>query len=72
LYLVGLFNLTDHLSADEARFFAALLEHWWNRVFVRFSVDHLWLLAAYDDLVLDATVEEELPLISARLAAIQR
>ena len=62
LYLVGLYNLTDHLTATEAGALAALIDRWWDRPILRFEVPSLWLLWALDDLVLEGGVEEVLPL----------
>jgi hypothetical protein len=62
LYLVGLHNLIDDLDAGEAAALAALIEHWWDRPILRWQVDALWLLAAWDDLVLDGGVEETISL----------
>lgn len=65
LYLVGLYNLTDDLDVQEAAALAALIERWWDRPILRWQVDALWLLASWDDLVLDSTVEETIPLCAA-------
>lgn len=62
LYLVGLYNFTDDLDAHEAAALAALIERWWSRPILRWQVDVLWLLAAWDDLVLDGSVEETISL----------
>jgi hypothetical protein len=62
LYLVGLFNLTDQLTATEAAALAALIDRWWHRPILRFEVAGLWLLWALDDLVLEGGVEEVVPL----------
>jgi hypothetical protein len=62
LYLVGLYNLVDDLDADETIALAELIERWWERPILRFRTDHLWLLAASDDLVLDGAIEQILAL----------
>ena len=62
LYLVGLHNFTDDLDANEAAALAALIERWWDRPILRWQVDALWLLAAWDNLVLESNVEETIPL----------
>ena len=64
LYLVGLYNFVDDLDAREASALAALIERWWDRPILRWQVDVLWLLAAWDDLVLDGGVEETISLVS--------
>lgn len=56
LYLVGIWNLLDHLDPPEAEALAALIERWWDRPILRFQADRLWLLAARDDLVLDSEI----------------
>ncbi|MCG7392359.1 hypothetical protein MHY87_05515 [Microvirga sp. ACRRW] len=58
LYVVGLYNLTDDLDAAEAAALASLIDRWWDRTLLRFDIDHLWLMGASDDLVLDSTIEE--------------
>lgn len=63
LYLVGLFNLTDDLTPQEASALAALLERWWDKPILRLKIDQLWLLGAYDDLVLDAHVVDTISFI---------
>lgn len=57
LYVVGLYNLTDDLDAAEAAALDALVRRWWDRPLLRFTADHLWLLGARDDLVLDGGVD---------------
>jgi hypothetical protein len=59
---VGLYNLTDNLSAAEASALIDTIERWWNRSILRLNVTHLWLLWAKDDLVLDGAVAEEVVL----------
>jgi len=63
LYLVGVFNLTDNLDAVEATALNALLQRWWDRPLAVFTTDHLCVLGAMDDLVLDSAVVETIPLI---------
>ncbi len=60
LYVAGVWNLTDNLTAAEAGALSSLVERWWNRSIIRFEVNCLWLLGACDDLVLDGSVEEVL------------
>ena len=62
LYLVGLFNFVDHLEAVEAAALHDLVQRWWHRSILTLDVTALWLLGASDDLVLDARVEDVIPL----------
>lgn len=58
LYVLGLHNLTDHLSPDEAQWLADALIRWEAIEIGRLTVDHLWLLGSRDDLALDSEVAE--------------
>ena len=62
LYVVGLYNMTDDLDAHETAALASMIDRWWDRTILQFSVDHLWLMGAYDDLVLDSAIAEAVPL----------
>jgi hypothetical protein len=62
LYLVGIWNLTDHLDPSEADALRELIERWWDRPILRFQADRLWLLGARDDLVLDSDIAEVIEL----------
>ena len=62
LYLVGLYNLLDHLDANETAALAALIERHWQTDLLEVVVDRLWLLTSRDDLVLDAGIERTLHL----------
>lgn len=62
LYLVGLFNFVDHLEAVEAAALHDIIQRWWHRPILTLDVTALWLLGASDDLVLDAKVEDVVPL----------
>jgi hypothetical protein len=53
LWLVGIYNLVEDLSASEARELGTIIEEWWDVGLLRFTATHLWLLGARDDLVLD-------------------
>lgn len=64
LYLVGLYNLTDHLEAAEAKELQEIVARWWDRPFLTLDVNRLWHLGSFDDLVLDAFVEEVIALDS--------
>jgi len=64
-YVVGVWNLVDDLDAAEAAALATLIERWWDRPLLRFAADRLWLLGATDDLVLDAPIVEDVPLVSS-------
>ncbi|KRE14921.1 hypothetical protein ASE66_14890 [Bosea sp. Root483D1] len=62
LYVVGIWNLNDDLDVAEAAALASLIERWWDRPILRFTADHLWLMGARDDLVLDSEIVETLSL----------
>jgi len=62
LYVVGLHNFLDHLSATETSVLMKMLERWWSRPILRLEVTRFWLLWAMDDLVLDGGVAREIPL----------
>jgi hypothetical protein len=62
---VDLWNLTDDLDPPQAASLATIIERWWDRPLLTIEVDHLWLLAASDDLVLGSEVTEVISL-SAR------
>ncbi len=64
LYVVGIWNLIDDLDPEEARALSELIERWWDRPILSLEIDHLCLLGAGDDLALDSSVEEALPLSS--------
>jgi len=61
--VVGLYNLIDDLDAEETASLASLIDRWWNRTILQVAVDHLWLMGACDDLVLDSTITEAVPLV---------
>jgi len=58
----GLFNFVDHLEAVEAAALHDLIQRWWDRSILTVDLNALWLLGASDDLVLDAGVEDVIPL----------
>jgi len=62
MYLIGIFNLTDNLEPVEASALDLLLQQWWSKPFMEFNADHLWLLGASDDLVLDGDIVETISL----------
>lgn len=62
LYVVGVWNLTDDLDAEEASALEALIAAWWDRPILDLIIDRLWLMGARDDLVLDSRVVETIPL----------
>jgi hypothetical protein len=62
LYVVGLYNLVDHLSPDEATALSALIDGWWDRPILQLRAESLWLLGSADDLVLDSEVTETIRL----------
>ncbi|MBM1172640.1 hypothetical protein [Microvirga arabica] len=63
LYVVGLYNLIDDLDAVETAALASLIDRWWDRTILQITVDHLWLMGACDDLVLDSTIAEAVSLV---------
>jgi len=63
LYVVGLYNMIDDLDAHEAEALASMIDRWWDRTILRFTIDHLWLMGACDDLVLDSSIAETVPLM---------
>jgi hypothetical protein len=62
LYLVGIFNFIDHLTAVEVDALQGIIERWWDRPILTLDVNSLWHLGASDDLVLDSSIEEVIPL----------
>jgi hypothetical protein len=62
LYVVGVWNLTEDLTAAETDALAGLIDRWWDRTIFRFQADRFWLLGARDDLVLDSSIAEEVRL----------
>jgi hypothetical protein len=64
LWLIGLYNLVDNLTAGESDALRAILDEWWDVPLLRFTATRLWLLGARDDLVLDSDPPFELPLSS--------
>ena len=62
LYVVGIFNLIEELDADEVSDLKKILDRWWDIEIVRLRVENLWLLKSNDDLVLDGSIEETIPL----------
>lgn len=62
LYVVGLYNLTDDLTATEASALAALIARWWDRSILQIEISSLWLIWTMDALVLDGGVAQEVPL----------
>jgi len=65
LYLVGMYNFIDDLDTSEAAALKAIIEAWRARPILRYRVEHLWMLAASDTLVLDGAVVETIPLMAA-------
>jgi hypothetical protein len=64
LYVVGLYNLTDHLTSPEAVALEELVERWWQVNILEITVNELWLLSSRDDLVLDSRIESHISLLS--------
>jgi hypothetical protein len=64
LFVVGLYNLIDHLEPEEATVLAQIIERWWQVDFLEIMVRELWLLSSLDDLVLDSRIENHISLLS--------
>ncbi|WP_336812974.1 hypothetical protein [Bosea sp. MMO-172] len=62
LWLIGLYNLTDDLDAEETSALAEIVARWWGKSLLRLTVSELQVMGASDDLVLDAHIETVLPL----------
>jgi hypothetical protein len=62
LYVVGLYNLTDHLTVAEAGALADIVERGWREELLVLDAATLWLMSSVDDLVLDSRIESELRL----------
>ncbi len=57
LYVVGIHNLIDHLTVEEAADLRAMMARWRGRLVAELTVEELWLLSSVDDLVLESTIE---------------
>jgi hypothetical protein len=62
MYLLGLYNLTDDLTAEETHALDALLSRWWDQPLLTVTASSLWLLGSRDDLVLDTDPPQPLQL----------
>jgi hypothetical protein len=62
MFLVGLYNLTDHLTVNEASELARLIARWWKKPLFELQIDAVSLMVAEDDLVLKSEIIEILPL----------
>jgi len=62
LYVVGIFNLIEELDSAEVNDLKNILDRWWEIEIVNVQVENLWLLKSRDDLVLDGSIEEIIPL----------
>ena len=60
VFLLGYYNLSDHLDSRQARALAELLKKWEKSLFVEASVGELWIIKTNDDLVLSGSIEERL------------
>lgn len=63
LFVAGVHNLTDHLDQSETAWLASWLERRGGASIATLTLSRLWLLGSRDDLVLDARVDEEIPLV---------
>jgi hypothetical protein len=64
MYLIGLYNLTDHLTVRETTDLASMIDRWWLIPLLTYDADTLWLMSSKDDLVLDSRVETVVQLSS--------
>jgi hypothetical protein len=64
LYVVGLYNLIDHLEPEESTVLAQVIERWWQVDFLEITIRDLWLLSSRDDLVLNSRIESHISLLS--------
>ncbi len=62
MFLMGQFNLVDHLTAGEAQALAALLDQMRDVVFLTATARELCVLESRDDLVLDARFTDRIAL----------
>lgn len=65
LHVVGLYNLTDNLDAQEAAALRDLIGRWWDMKLARLRIDSLAVLMSRDDLVLDAAIVETVSLVAS-------
>lgn len=63
LYVVGLFNLIDELNPKEAKELHSLLTVWRDVVFLQMELKELWMLKSRDDLVLNGSVQQAIPIL---------
>ena len=63
LYVVGLFNFIDELNVEEANELEMLLSRWRDVEFMQLRLDELWLLKSRDDLVLNGSIDNTIPLV---------
>lgn len=62
LYVVGLYNLTDHLDTRETAWLAAFLAEHRDTTVATLRVETLWMQGVRDDLALDSEVAETIRL----------
>ena len=63
LYVVGLFNFIDELNINEAKELQSLLNVWRDVEFLQMELKELWMLKSRDDLVLDGSIQQAIPIL---------
>ena len=63
LYVVGLFNFKDELNVAETQELKRLLNRWQDVEFLHMQLEELWVLKSRDDLVLNGSIEKNIPII---------
>ena len=62
IYLIGLYNLMDDLSAAEAADLDCLISRWWDIPLPQIRPVELVLMITLDDLALDSAIVDRIPL----------
>ena len=66
IFLIGYYNLSDHLDRQETAELAALLGQWADATLLEDVADELWVIATNDDLVLSGTVRERISAVAGK------
>lgn len=59
-FLVGYFNLTDHLNQSETQELSAILHRFSNEVLWEDALSELWIISTQDDLVLSGKITNKI------------